>query len=72
MGVAAMRGNTQVNRRYCPECEKETKCQRNAIEWGAGDLILILCTIGLWVPAKYALAAALNPWRCSDCGSKVR
>lgn len=63
------RGNLQITRRACPSCGL-TKFERNAVEWGAGDLILLVATALFWVPVKLLWNALVNPWRCSTCGSK--
>jgi hypothetical protein len=67
-----MRGNTQIQRAWCPECAKQTRVQRNSVGWGGGDFLLILFTLGFWIPAKLLFVNWANPWRCSACGAKAR
>lgn len=66
-----MRGTLSVTRRLCPQCGTPTKFERNATVWGAGDLIMILMTVLLWLPLKLGWNALTNPWRCAACGSKT-
>jgi hypothetical protein len=66
-----MRGNVQVSRRPCPQCGREVKAERNSTVWGCGDLVLVLVTLGLWVPIRWALGTGSNPWRCAECGTRL-
>ena len=64
------RGNVMVDQAVCEGCGLLGKFEKNAMEWGAGDLILVVATLLLWVPAKFAIDAVFNPWRCSKCGGR--
>lgn len=61
-------GGTEIKRAHCPVCAKLTKVERPAMVWGAGDLIMVVATLGVWAIAK---ATARSAWRCSECGSKA-
>ena len=65
------RGNIQVSQRRCYQCGKPTKAERNALEWGAGDLLMIFLTLLCWLPFKLGWNALVNPWRCSECGARA-
>lgn len=65
------RGNLQIAKRRCAQCGTFTKAERNSIEWGAGDLLLLFMTVLIWLPIKYGWNALVNPWRCATCGTKV-
>ena len=64
------RGNLAVTKRYCGVCKRMAKLERNAIEWGLGDFVMVLVTFLMWLPLKFAFNAWTNPWRCSTCGAK--
>ncbi len=66
-----MRGNVVIQQRWCPGCKHAVAAQRNSGVWGCGDLILILLTVGLWLPIRMTLAGMSSPWRCPQCGSRV-
>ena len=55
-----------VSRRPCPNCKKQTKCERPDLSWGVGDLVMVLLTCGLWVIVRFLFRSG---WKCSDCGS---
>src|SRR5215813_2011364 len=63
------RGAIQVKQGYCPHCGLLTKCERNSLVWGGGDLILIVFSFGGWLVLKLLWNALVNSWRCSRCGS---
>ena len=63
-------GNLRVTRTFCESCSAQVKFEKSSINWGGGDLIMIMLTFGGWVAAKFIYHMAFNPWRCSSCGSK--
>ncbi len=56
-------------RRYCEICEKETKHERHITAMGCGDLVMVLCTWGLWMLVRWFFAPC---FRCSVCGKAWR
>ena len=64
-------GNIQVGQARCSRCGKMVKTERNSINWGTGDLLFIVMTLGLWVVVKRLFNRMGNPWRCSVCGERV-
>lgn len=65
------RGNLQVTQRRCSSCNRLVKAEKNSLNWGTGDFLLIVLSFGLWIPLKIMLSSIDNPWRCSQCGTKV-
>lgn len=63
-------GNIKVSRKQCKSCNKNTKFERNSLQWGMGDLIMVLITMGIYVPFRFILHSVTNPWRCSECGHR--
>lgn len=61
-------GNLMISQRFCRECNKNVKSEKNATAWGGGDFVLGIFTMGAWVILKWIFAP---PWRCSQCGSKI-
>ncbi len=64
-----MRGSYKRASMWCQECEKQVGAEKNAMACGCGDFILLLPTIGIWVPVRFVIDAMTNPYRCPDCGS---
>jgi len=64
------RGNIKTAQRHCAQCNKLTSFECNSMEWGAGDLLMILVTVCLWLVVKVAWDQLVNPWRCSVCGER--
>ena len=64
-------GNLKVKKSFCKGCNKNTKVERNGIIWGLGDFILVLFSAGLWALLRIMLNAIVNPWRCSECGTRA-
>ena len=62
-------GNMKATQRRCGQCGKATKHERNAMVMGCGDVVMVLLTLGLWLPLRLMLNAMSNPWRCSECGA---
>jgi hypothetical protein len=65
-----MRGSIQKTSRVCKE-HGRIAAERNSLPMGCGDLIMVLLTVGLWIPARLILARVSNPWRCPQCGRRV-
>lgn len=63
-----MRGNVEFSSGRCAHCNELRKLERPSQVWGAGDLIMVLFTFGLWAVVKLMARPA---WHCSTCGSKV-
>ncbi|CAA0121103.1 Uncharacterised protein [BD1-7 clade bacterium] len=63
-------GNIKVTSKHCKKCNERTKFERNSLVWGAGDLIMVLLTAGLYLPFRFLIHALTNPWRCTKCGSR--
>jgi ribosomal protein L37AE/L43A len=82
-----MKGNIQVNSKYCGKCKKTMKFERNSMVWGCGDIIMVLLGasvgayfesiftvligVGAWVVLRFVTNESTNPWRCKECGKKV-
>lgn len=64
-------GNIKVTSKFCKQCDKQTKVERNGMIMGCGDLIMVCCTFGLWLIFRVIYNAILNPWCCKECGSKL-
>lgn len=65
-------GNMQVAQKFCPTCNKIVKVERNSMTWGMGDLIMLVITVGVWIPLKFIFHWATSPWRCSQCGTRAK
>lgn len=63
-----MRGNIEVSSGRCPHCKELRKLERPSQLWGAGDLLMVVFTLGFWAIAKFMARPA---WRCSTCGTKI-
>lgn len=63
-------GNIKITSKHCAQCNAQKKFERNSMEWGCGDLVMVLITLGLYLPFKFLIHAKKNPWRCTTCGSK--
>ncbi len=63
-------GNIKVSTKHCQQCNERTKFERNSLDWGGGDLIMVLLTVGMYLPFRYLIHAITNPWRCSKCESR--
>jgi hypothetical protein len=63
-------GNIKVTSKFCEKCGAQTKFERNSLQWGMGDLIMVLITVGFYIPFRFIVHAIFNPWRCTNCGSK--
>lgn len=61
-----MRGNVEFASGQCAHCGERRKLERPSAVWGAGDLIMIVITIGVWAILKIAMRPA---WRCTACGT---
>jgi hypothetical protein len=57
---------SSISRRFCRQCERSTKHERNVTAMGCGDLILVIATCGLWWVVR---EIAKPKWRCSECGA---
>src|SRR5262245_53260544 len=57
--------------RHCEDCGKQVRAERRRSVWGAGTLILVVVTIGFWVPLRMMFRAVGSPWRWSECGHGV-
>jgi predicted RNA-binding Zn-ribbon protein involved in translation (DUF1610 family) len=60
----------RITSRKCPECGR-VAAERETRTLGCGDLLLVLVSFGLWVPLRWAIGLAVNPWRCPECGRRV-
>lgn len=65
-----MIGNIEICNRWCRYCGGMMKHERNAMLWGAGDLLLMLMTCFISIPLKFLLywASGRSSWRCHWCG----
>ena len=55
----------EVDNRPCSSCGKATKSERETVNYGCGDLLMVVLTTGLWVLFRYAMRPG---WKCSTCG----
>lgn len=56
----------QLKRRHCRKCGRKTKHERFVTAMGCGDLVLTICTLGLWVVLRHVFTPK---FRCSECGA---
>jgi hypothetical protein len=66
-----MRGSIKIASRWCRRCKRRVAAQANSTVWGCGDLVLVLLSLGLWVPVRIVLMILTNPWRCPECGRRI-
>ena len=60
-----------VSNRYCPNCERTGKAEMKALEWGCGDVVMIVFTFALWALLRWGLWM-MEPWKCTECGTVTR
>jgi hypothetical protein len=56
---------TQIKSKYCKTCRKQTRHDRHVTAMGCGDLLLVVCTLGLWLGLRQLFKPG---YRCSVCG----
>ena len=65
-----MKGALVKSSKACPD-HGRIAAERNAVPLGCGDLILVLLTLGAWLPVRWVFGQLTNPWRCPQCGRRV-
>ena len=57
----------QLKHSYCKSCETKTKHVRHVTAMGCGDLLMVICTLGVWVIFR----ALFTPgYSCDRCGKR--
>ena len=57
----------KIRRQFCNNCQTKTKFERHVTAMGCGDLVMVICTLGIWLIFRLLMTPG---WRCSDCGSR--
>lgn len=58
---------TQLITKHCRQCKARTKFERHVTAMGCGDLLMVLLTLGLWLPLRWLMTPG---YRCTQCGSR--
>lgn len=53
--------------RHCESCRRRTRFERHVTAMGCGDLLLVVLSLGLWLPIRWLLKPG---FRCVECGSR--
>lgn len=64
-------GKTQSKDKLCWTCETKVQAIRIHKPWGAGDLLVVAVTFGLWFPIRLMYDAVARPWLCARCENRI-
>lgn len=56
----------QLKKQYCQHCGEMTRHSRAVTAMGCGDLLMVIVTMGLWLPFRWLLL--IPRFRCDKCG----
>ncbi len=56
---------------YCPRCQEQVLVRNKPLNH-AFHLIVVLLTVGYWVPVWLLCWAFFTDWRCTRCGSRAK
>jgi len=57
----------QIKKAFCKTCGKESKFERHVTVMGAGDLVMVILTVGLWLILRHVM---IPRYRCHECGGE--